>query len=121
LPCVTLTVTGAPDIKITAITPSKTAVAVGETISVTVTFRNDGTADGYATWALSFAGAEYGRFTTPTPVPKGGGTLTQTVNFKIPQIAGAQPLCADVVGQSLAYTRLLYAKRFSKQVCLACR
>jgi hypothetical protein len=90
----------APNIKITAITPSKTTVAVGETISVTVTFRNDGTADGYATWALSFAGAEYGRFTTPSPVPKNGGTLTQTVSFTIPPIAGTQQLCADVVGQS---------------------
>ena len=118
MPCVTLNVVaGAPDIKITAITPSKTTVVVGETIKVTVSFRNDGTVDGYATWALSFAGAEYGRFTTPSPVPKNGGTLTQTVDFKIPPILGAQPLCAEVVGQA-AYG---YAKRFSKQVCLACR
>jgi len=107
LACVTLTVTGAPNIKITAITPSKTTVSAGETISVTVTFRNDGTADGYATWALSFAGAEYGRFTTPTPVPA-GGTLTQTVNFKIPPIFGAQLLCAEVVGQSFAYGTRVY-------------
>jgi hypothetical protein len=101
--CVTLqVVAGAPDIKITAVTPSKTTVTAGETIQVTVSFRNDGTVDGYATWALSFAGAEYARYTTPSPVPKNGGTLTQTVDFKIPPIVGTQRLCAEVVGQSFA-------------------
>jgi hypothetical protein len=110
-------VAGAPNIIITAIIPSKTTVTAGETIKVTVTFRNDGTVDGYATWALTFAGAEYGRYTTPSPVPKNGGTLTQTVDFKIPPILGAQQLCAEVVGQSFAYGRLLHAK----SVCLTCR
>jgi len=99
MPCVTLTVSaGVPDIRITDIKVSKTSVVAGETISVTVTLQNFGTLAGQATWALTWDGTEYNRFTSVRIDP--GKTATQTESFTIPPTPGSHSLCAEVVAQS---------------------
>jgi uncharacterized membrane protein len=99
MPCVSLTVQiPQPIISITNITVSKSTVAPGDTISVTVTFSNTGNADGSATWALTWDGAVQGSYIT-SPTVKAGGTATQTVSFTVPSTAtaGAHSLCAEIV------------------------